>query len=177
MSATKHVREKLGFTQETMAQWLGLSRSAIANYERGRGSLPSQALIKLGKLELMMIAIWDNKFPTIDIKSIQNAQSEVRLAKAKREFELYAKKCSFKANRLRKKLNDMQVGYIRMLNQMEILNALMKEKPATPIMASWFRLQYNTVEKKLKNYDQAAQIKLKLMIAMMETGSKMNTEL
>ncbi len=49
----KSLREKMGLTQDALAQYLGTSREQIAYYETGKRSTPSAQLSKLSNLFCM----------------------------------------------------------------------------------------------------------------------------
>lgn len=46
----KHLRESQGFTQEALAQYLGIARELVSYYESGSRSIPSAQLGKLADL-------------------------------------------------------------------------------------------------------------------------------
>ncbi|MEO6670970.1 MAG: helix-turn-helix transcriptional regulator [Ferruginibacter sp.] len=55
MSSLKKIREKFGISQQEIAHWLGISRSLAAHYELGTRALPTDALLQLAKLEMMVL--------------------------------------------------------------------------------------------------------------------------
>lgn len=52
MKKAVQVRHRVGLTQHQMAQYLSVSYSLLAMYEKGLRSLPVPALQKLAELEL-----------------------------------------------------------------------------------------------------------------------------
>jgi transcriptional regulator with XRE-family HTH domain len=53
MKITQLLREKLGLTQENLAQYLQITQSLLALYETGRRDLPAQVHIKIAEIFLL----------------------------------------------------------------------------------------------------------------------------
>ena len=74
------VRRELGFSQETLAKELGISRRAIGSYECGERSIPVFLLPKLADvLHISVLRLLDIKNPIVDERT--------RYAKLLRELE------------------------------------------------------------------------------------------
>lgn len=54
MKASQLIREQLGLSQETMAYYLGVTKSLLAMYERGKREIPTAAMVKLTEMELFL---------------------------------------------------------------------------------------------------------------------------
>jgi transcriptional regulator with XRE-family HTH domain len=54
MKSSLSVREKTGLSQLQLSQYLGITRTTLSMYEQGHRDLPTAAVIKLGKLEIMI---------------------------------------------------------------------------------------------------------------------------
>ncbi len=54
MKSSQLIREKLGLSQEVLAFYLGITKSLLAMYERGKREIPTIALVKLAEIELFL---------------------------------------------------------------------------------------------------------------------------
>ena len=54
MKSSQFIREQLGLSQEALAFYLGISKSLLAMYERGKREIPTLALAKLAEMELFL---------------------------------------------------------------------------------------------------------------------------
>ena len=54
MKASQLIREQLGLSQEIMAYYLGITKSLLAMYERGKREIPTSAMVTLAEMELFL---------------------------------------------------------------------------------------------------------------------------
>lgn len=54
MKVSQLLREQLGLSQEIMAYYIGISKSLLAMYERGKREIPTSAMVKLAEMELFL---------------------------------------------------------------------------------------------------------------------------
>ncbi len=112
MKTTQLIRNRLGLSQEVMAQYLGVAKSQLAMYEAGKRELPTFALVKLAEIDLF----FEQKITTDeDSKFKKNQKLEVKALLAHQAKELEYKQ--IKEQRL---LDAIQKKY----NQNLQLNAL-----------------------------------------------------
>jgi transcriptional regulator with XRE-family HTH domain len=103
MKITQLLRDKLGLTQENLAQYLQITQSLLALYETGRRDLPSHAHIKISEIFLLT----EQKKVPIDNELILKQESktnEVLLVLAK-ELEYKQMKEQRVLEKIKKKYN------------------------------------------------------------------------
>lgn len=54
MKVSQLIRVQLGLSQEIMAYYLGVSKSLLAMYEKGKREIPTAAMVKLAEMELFL---------------------------------------------------------------------------------------------------------------------------
>ncbi len=175
MKATKTIREKLGLNQEQMAQWLGISRSHLANYERGQRSLPAHALLQLGKLEIMMKDLQKRNPPKT--KQPVDAGKAQRHKAAKQKFQLYAKKYLLQVREMGHKLKAIKQRHEQAQQLASIINKLTAETPnekKNNKQVLWLQMQQYFVANKLKKCDEVAQMKMQAKMEIFEMMGKIH---
>jgi transcriptional regulator with XRE-family HTH domain len=91
-------REKLGFNQQSLADYLGLSRSLIALVERGERSLPTQALLQFNELVLAYEQAKETQLPLEwSQQARQDALESLRVEIKDVEYTIYKKQREFQA--------------------------------------------------------------------------------
>ena len=61
------IRDSVGFTQEELAMLLGVTRSMLAKFELGLGSLPNPAKLLLAELLVMLEGIFHGVGPQLEL--------------------------------------------------------------------------------------------------------------
>jgi transcriptional regulator with XRE-family HTH domain len=89
MKASQLIREQLGLSQEIMAYYLGVTKSLLAMYERGKREIPTSAMVKLAEMELFLNQN-QNKFKQ-ENELLNKQQSKVKSLIEKQLLELELK--------------------------------------------------------------------------------------
>jgi transcriptional regulator with XRE-family HTH domain len=101
MKTTQILRDQLGLSQEIMAQYLSISQSLLALYEKGRRDLPTDAVVKMAEIFLFTTqkeAQLDLPFQkqqelkTVEVLHEQTAALEYKEMKAQRTLDKIKKK-------------------------------------------------------------------------------------
>ena len=161
-------RERLGLSQEQLAEYLGISRSVLANYERTRRSLPTAALIRLSQLEIMFANMQQSK---------SNAHKEFhqpaviqRQNAARQAFIKEAKYIDFKIAKIKRELTLLQTMYAQTQEWLFVIQGLsiadLPEKTRARHL-KWTAIAQDAATKKLERCDPAAQMMLEIKIAVL----------
>jgi transcriptional regulator with XRE-family HTH domain len=121
MQRIKKLREDLGLSQEQMAIYLDVSRSALGMAEKGRRRLPTAALQKLAELQKAV----HNNIPH-EPKALQQ-QAAKDWAAVKR----HAKQRMLRAYQLQQELTILQEQHGRCMRLWQALGHLKQAAPAT----------------------------------------------
>lgn len=161
MSATRKIRETLGFSQQELADYLGVSRSRISMAEGRRRELPTAALLKIGALEKII----QNNLP------YKGTHLQKQFDKDAGIMRRFAQQCSHEAEAAKRILHRMQQEYQRCLQALaaieQLQNLLPQEKINKKDRICLELLQLKTL-KKLSVCTPAMQMKLTLTIQALE---------
>ena len=146
MKATQLFRDQLGLTQELMAQYLGISRSLLAMYEKGKRELPTAALVKLADITLF----FEQKKTTAKETSKHLKQQELEVKKL---LIHHAKELEYKQIKEQRLLEAMEKKH----NQNLQLNALALHLQSNKDLQANVLLQQATIG--IEKYGVASQTK------------------
>ncbi len=138
------LREKLQLSVSEMAGLIGVPRSTYAMYESNRRNINTQALLKIGKIEAILLNAAANRTPfnaklnQIERRNIEKANANIDKLKKKVERDLLF---------TRTKLEKLQEKQHKILNLINLINALKKED----MVAKNDEPFYNLFEAKLYN--------------------------
>lgn len=117
MKPTTILREKLGLSQEDMAQYLLVSRSLLAKYETGQRYLPTAAMVKLAELELFL------QRPAVKTAE-ERPHVKLHRAKAKKILERHSKEQHYQLAVAQRKLENVQKVYAQKMLLLDAVDHL-----------------------------------------------------
>ncbi|MCW3090885.1 MAG: family transcriptional regulator [Ferruginibacter sp.] len=161
MKASKIIREKLGFTQEEMAQYLSITRSLLALYENGRRDLPTAAFVKLAEIE---------SFLTRSPPPKESSRPHIKLQqkKAQKLLDDLAKQKVFKKELLNRKLVATQKVYdqhMLLLNLLDHLKSSNKRSATNRIHPAWLAIMEAKALEEIEQNGLHVQAMLEAQIA------------
>ena len=121
MKSSQIIREQLGLSQEIMAYYLGITKSLLAMYERGKREIPTAAMVKLAEMELFL----NQK------QEISKQESELlnkQEAKVQDLLEQYSKELEYKLIKEQRKLDAIQKKYNQSLKLNSFVAHLQKNE-------------------------------------------------
>ena len=170
MNGLKIIRIKLGLSQQQAAVLLGISRSHVAHYEREMRSIPVDAVTKLASLEIMLANMQQHKGAAAN-KNEPHPNSIKRYELTKKTFQLHAKYCGLKANKMRRELTGLQTIHEQTIDWLQAIENFIEElsKDAeNNIQLLWLQAQHQQALKKLKECDATAQLVMEAKIATLD---------
>ena len=170
MNGISSIRSKFGLNQQQIAEWLGISRSLVAHYEREARSLPTSAVLQLARLEIMIAHLQKSK-RTGTNKYEAHPSSTERYIHTQNALQQHARVCSYKAEIMRKELTALQIMHIQTLEWLEAIESLLSAKrneDHDKMELLWLQAQYQQALKKLEQCDDAAQLRMQVKIASLE---------
>ena len=174
MNGIKMIRLKLGLSQQQVAEWLGVSRSLVTHYEQESRSLPSHAVLRLARLEILVDKMQKEKMAgRFNAKEYRSAPE--RNARLQRAIKLNAAYCGRKADKLRRELGELRLAHAQTIEWLQTLEWLLSEQePGSESMEKeWLQLQYNQALKKLERCDETEQLKIIIKLAPLEAMEKL----
>ena len=175
MNGIKMIRLKLGLNQQQVADWLGVSRSLVTHYELENRSLPSYAVQRLARLEILVDWMQKEKLSgRFNAKEYRSAPE--RNARLQRSLKLNAAYCGCKAEKLRKELEELRLAHTQTIEWLQTLERLLLEhEPAAGNMEKeWLQLQYMIALKKLERCDETEQLRIMIKLAPLEAMEKLS---
>ena len=161
MSAAKSIRERLGLSQDELAGYLNLSKAYISMVESGRRSLPTAAVVKIGKLEQLLAG-------TLPAHKSAKAITNVQKGKATEHLDLYILGHQSKAHQAAKALKAVQQEHGQAGKLLQVLRLLQKERGGTPKERAWLTMMEAVAEEKLERHGMHAQVQLQLLVAQFQ---------
>ena len=174
MTGPAFIREQLGLTQDEVAEWLDISRSLVANYERGERSLPTAALLQLGRLDIIYADMLKKK-ATPKTNKVPDAASQKRHAVLKEDLSSNAEILRYKAQKMRRDLKKVEEKHEQSLLLIEITDLLAVENSQEKKnngSLQWFRVKQKKAIQNLKTCDETVQLKMKVKIETMEAMAR-----
>ncbi len=151
----KALRKANGFTQQDLADYLGIHRSDVANAEDGRRELPTKHLMKLSRLQLA------------DMK-IEAAALEIDIyvaAGVKKALAEHAARCLQKAEQYEQKWREHEATFLRHRRKLRLLEILRTTatEPLTTFDEKWIDLHEFISQSALSDEElrDAAMLKFK----------------
>lgn len=141
MNQVVHVRHKVGLTQHQMAQYLSVSYSLLAMYEKGLRSLPLAALQKMGDLELFLLQPPAQK--PVDPAHLQRRETKVKALLQRQALEL-----EYKTAVAQRQLANTQKKYgeqMLLLSFIDHLKTTGNSKPSHTAWQNMMELQANEI--------------------------------
>ena len=121
MKSSQIIREQLGLSQEIMAYYLGITKSLLAMYERGKREIPTAAMVKLAEMELFL----NQK------QKITKQESELlnkQEAKVQELIQRHSKELEYKLIKEQRKLDAIQKKYNQSLKLNSFVAHLQKNE-------------------------------------------------
>ena len=170
-------RLKLGLSQQQLAEWLFISRSQLANYERGNRSLPTRASTRLALLEILMHQMEQSKL-IADREPDQPCITE-HDSTAKEFMLREAIYFEMKANHLKKELRALQAKNAQTKDWQAVIRELQKDAPPgkyADIQQLWLQIQHDDTNERLKVFAPKTLLKLQVKIAVLEATARVYRE-
>ena len=167
------IRNKFGLSQQQLAEYLGISRSVLANCERNRRSLPRSALTSLSRLEIMYTNMQQSKSITyheIAQPGIIKRQNAARQALIKEATYI-----DFKVARLKRELTLLQTIYAQTQEWLFVIQQLsIEDLPGKKgeRQSIWSAMAQDAATTKSEGCDPAAQLVLEIKIAVLEAKAE-----
>jgi len=167
MSSLKMIRSTFGISQQQVAHWLGISRSLAEHYEHGIRSLPTHALVKLSRLQIM-ISDFEKVHGRVEqtnaeesLKTSMNNPAELPTSPdpiLSRELD--------KTERLHRQLSIYKSKHAVLQQQLMLIQNIMDNTAAESNEKEklWLQMLYHIVSHKISKYDEGKQLPLKAKI-------------
>ena len=176
MNGIRSIRLKFGLNQQQIALWLGISRSLVAHYERETRSLPTSAVLQLARLEILIDNMQQAKRTGTTKYEIHPSSAE-RHIQTQKVLQQHAEICSYKAEKMRKELTDLQIMHKQTLEWLQVLENMLAD-PASAAYDKmellWLQVQQRQALKKLGQCDEAAQLKARVKIESLEAVAEVH---
>jgi transcriptional regulator with XRE-family HTH domain len=167
MSRAKRIRLQYGFTQQQLAQYLGIAKGLLSMAELGKRTLPTAALIKLASIQ--QLPAYNNAAGTS--KKITERLSTQQAAAAK-TLQTHALKCTADAAAAMKKLTGLEKKFNQAMGTLTLVSQLRQLQAGNGTVAKKDILWQNMVEaiavEKLHRCGAAAQQLLRIKIASLQ---------
>ncbi|MDN3657242.1 helix-turn-helix transcriptional regulator [Ferruginibacter paludis] len=151
------LRFKLGLTQVQLAQYLGVTRSQVAMYEKGMRELPTAALLKMAEIELELHRAKAAGFDGHPHTAVQQANARQALHKHAKQLE-YAHQKAVRA------LAKQQQQYQQNITLLNILKQLKSNQAAAPVQASMLQGLQTAAQRHMQKNSLARQMVLQTTI-------------
>jgi transcriptional regulator with XRE-family HTH domain len=167
MRATRQLRLQYGFTQQQLADYLGVTKGLLSMVESGKRTLPTAALLKLGSML---------QTPAGNDTGITGKKNTERLerqqAGAAKALEAHARNCAVDAALANKKLTGLKKNYDQAVNTLELVSKLRRVQAGNDTAAKKDILWQNMVEaialKRLDACGEGAQQLLRIKIEALQ---------
>ena len=169
-----NIRKQLGFTQELMAAYLGVTRSTVKMAESGDRSLPTAALIKFANMEIQMAA------EGVEYKNEAMHPAEHSGEQFKDDYEQFFSsgiKCSYLKLRLVEQLEDYIKEYRIIRNKLRLIETAIIENYNNPVTSENWKRQYDLAIKVLHKCGLPVQAVLKSRIHFLDTQATLYKKL
>lgn len=150
--------EQLGIPQGQMADFLGIHRVVLSDYERGRRPLPTFAAIKLNKLELAYLQQQKQRKPT------KKTDDKVQQAKTAAQVKAYLKLHQVKSLRLESKLEKIKELHTGYTNLQQLMTTVLNDETSSSDDKTWADMfvRFATKKATLNGSHLQAVLQLKL---------------
>lgn len=172
MTDEKRIREKYGFTQADLADYLSVSLSLLKLTETGARSLPTPALLKF--LEIVLFDAQQDATTksdeTIVTEAAHTTMTYKKLSRAvqKTELQLYV---------AQRQLEKIQTGYEQAQRLLALCHYFLEKKPAEKTDMLWLESQQYAAQKRLQRYSPNEQAYLQWKIACLQFGIEKGKEI
>ncbi len=176
METDKYLRQQLGFTQQQMADYLGLSRGYISSVETGKREFSSKVMLRQTKLsDGMIISAFLNVVPGKEVlKNRENRKKSETIE----NLELYINKCRYRLKGLANQLKKCEEKSKKADENLEIINACMcSSKPAHEIHRSLMVYKKALAEQKIIENGTVKQLLLKTKLELLKNEISMYEKL
>lgn len=153
---------KLGITQEMMASYLGISRSALTMYQHSERSLPTAVI---GKHSALEDALFSNEQPASLASFASTERALVREA-----MDAHISTCNMKLMGAKRRLEKLRNDFDRTMNALKVSGILLANLPtgkAGKQDRMWLELLEAEAWKQIDQCGQAAQAKLELQMEVL----------
>lgn len=166
---SSYLRTKYGLNQQEIAEWLEVSRSQVAHFERNTRQLPKAASEKHSKLLVLMAELEINSSKK-GVNWEPLPDSRQRLKKMARELEFQKKVAAHKALKMKQVYLALKKKYTQTRSLMYLLEQLIKQHPKDEKSKDslWLEIKYRDAEKRLVTCDEAVQLSIMGKIAGLE---------
>ena len=158
------LRVRLGISQPDFADYLGVTRSQLAMHEQGSRSLPTEALMKLAKMETTLHSMEQSG----GAKTFQpplHTKMKTKHEAIKIKLNDQLEDCTDRLNSIQRRLDKMNAENTRAETWWKLLNKMMEKLPAGENKKedlSWLEKQKNQTVNKMIRHGIAAQAKLQV---------------
>ena len=166
MKGILQLRQNLNISQQELATYLNVTRSAIAMAENNKRDLPTDALIKVAELEASLSSLRSTKGSDM----LTNKMSLVKQEKQQEHTHKILKaiqKAEYKAFIIQGRLNSVSESARSTQHWLHIVeNLLLKTDDTNTERYYWLKLQQKLHEQRLVKYTEQ-QVALNIDIAML----------
>ena len=166
------VREKLSISQQYLADYLGISRSLLAMYEKNLRSLPTKASLKLAELELIYYRL---NTKTGRLKTApSHPEMERHTVKTKKAIKAHAATCNYKIILLQHKLDTMINEHSKALMLQQLLDELESpevKKNQRSLENLWIQVLKNEALKKMIRHGEISRAKLQAELEVLAAAA------
>jgi transcriptional regulator with XRE-family HTH domain len=162
-NSIKYIRERLGFSQQDLADYLQVSRGLLSMVELNQRSLPSKAYIQMSKLILAHQSELDKPLPDELVVKQKNALS-LSLQKMQKDLEYHLIKQKME-------IEALEESYERLKLQENVFTKLSLEASATnpdDFDSVFFGLRLRITKKKLRKIPLAQLTLAKMKLERLE---------
>ncbi len=170
------LRDKLGLTQDELAEILMINRSSLAMNEQRRRPLPGNAILKIALLEITLVK--SNKHQgrsTAAHPSERNMDTLINEMAA--QSLLKESTCMVRAEKLKTQLASILIMYKRTRHWLELIEeAIAQEKFTLPDEQAWWERQKQMALSKLYTCDKTVQTHLQHKINLLLGEARLHRE-
>jgi transcriptional regulator with XRE-family HTH domain len=129
MKTTQLFRNKIGFSQDAMAQHLLLTRSQLSMYEIGKRELPTHALLKLAEIEIFFNQVQKQSVTEKELLEIQKIQKKQLLLDYEKEICFKLLKAQRALKKIQKK-HEQNVALLQLVLYLKLPNHVLQQAVA-----------------------------------------------
>jgi transcriptional regulator with XRE-family HTH domain len=163
--------QRLGIKQEDMANYLGVSKHLMAQYETEKRNLPHDARLKLARLELLLQKSHEKK----TARPLPFARKHAE--KTAKHLQRHAAGCQYKASRAEKKLAAMQSHCEKAKLLLQLLDMLDEQLEDGEPDKLWVHIMRDTALEKLEQNGLPAQTKVQIRINSLRQEEQLAREM
>ncbi len=160
MKVTQQFRNKIGFSQDEMAKYLSITRSQLTMYENNKRELPTQALLKIAKIELFFNQTQQQSALEISLLKTQQTLKKDFLMDCEKKIFLKLLSTQRALKKVQKKYQQ-NLALLQLAQHLQLPNYVVQQ--AIDDIENYGLLRQLQLELKIENYNQQATHIAKLM--------------